>query len=646
MNEKKFDSEQKNENKKILKLSLSSVESDSDKNNNEEDKSDNGDIKKKISKKNTKILNSKKFKEDDNSNYNSFIKSNKEEKHHEFNSSDYTNEKEITIGKLYSYRRPYSKNRRKLIFILICFINILINCDHGAIPAGTKELKEAKNLSNIQLGTIGSLVYLGLIFGSISGGYIFSTYSSKWVIIISLISTCAFLYFFTVSDSYITMSSCRVGCGFFQVFCYIYFPIWVDQFGVNNTQTLWLTFLQLGVPIGTMIGYLTEACSNKYYNKWQGAFYVQIFFILICDVLLFITPDKFFSKNYRHSESTPEEIKSEFNDLKELFKKRVGKNSNKFLLQNMNLINNVYDSKYGRPSLYSIFSMVDEVEEEGKQKYLSVVKELIYNKKYIFTMLGISCMLFVVTGIQFWISDYMREIMNIPSSEVYIIFSIICITAPTFGVLSGGFFIQYLGGYTNKMALDACFKISIIAAGCGIFLPFFDITAVFVVFMWLLLFFGGSITPGLTGIMIASIPENSKEIGNSLSQLFYNLIGYLPSPFIYGLVCKYTGGSKSRWGLIVLVCWGVLGVICLYFAKQFNFENIDIEQEDEVDLNNQENIKEHFLKISEKEDNNNSENFSKRKFIRRNTGELPITQYNFKEKSKLITKLFGRISNV
>ena len=51
MNEKKFDSEQKNENKKILKLSLSSVESDSDKNNNEEDKSDNGDIKKKISKK-------------------------------------------------------------------------------------------------------------------------------------------------------------------------------------------------------------------------------------------------------------------------------------------------------------------------------------------------------------------------------------------------------------------------------------------------------------------------------------------------------------------------------------------------------------------------------------------------------------------
>ena len=638
MYEKEIDLDQQKEN--ILKLSYSN-NTNNEQNDNDSEKHNNNNNSNKLK----KIQNFKTFKEDNNSSFNNFnlnTNSNQGDIINEINSSDITNEKEITIGKLYSYRRPYSKYRRKLIFLLICSINILINCDHGAIPAGTTELKQTKNISNVQLGTIGSLVYLGLVLGSISGGYIFSTYASKWVIINSLLATCIFLYFFTVSNYYLTMAFCRIGCGFFQVFCYIYFPIWVDQFGVNNTKTLWLTFLQLGVPIGTMLGYLTEACSNKYFNSWQGAFYVQIFCILICVILLFITPDKFFSKNYRHSESTQEEIKAEFNDLKEIFNKRMDKKSNKYLLKNMNLINNVYESKYGRPSLYSIFSMVDEVEEDGKQKYHSVIKEIIFNKKYMFTMLGISCMLFVVTGIQFWISDYMREVMNIPSSRVYIMFSIICITAPTLGVLSGGFFIQYLGGYTNKMALEACFKISIIAAGCGIFLPFFDITAVFVIFMWLLLFFGGSITPGLTGVMIASIPENSKEIGNSLSQLFYNLIGYLPSPFIYGLVCKYTGGSKSRWGLGVLVFWGFLGVICLYVAKQFNFENI--EDENETDLENEENIKEIFLKNSEFGENN--DNFSKRKLLRKNTGELPIRQYNFKEKSKMITKLFGRISNV
>ena len=97
--------------------------------------------------------------------------------------------------------------------------------------------------------------------------------------------------------------------------------------------------------------------------------------------------------------------------------------------------------------------------------------------------------------------------------------------------------------------------------------------------MWLLLFFGGSVTPGLTGIMINSIPDNVKEIGNSVTQFFYNLIGYLPSPFLYGLVCKYTGGSKSRWGLCVLLLWACFGVICIYFAKKFE-EEIENEKND------------------------------------------------------------------
>ena len=610
------------------------------------------DNKKRISNSNNnkmqQILNKKSYKEDsnpeDNNNFNNTIDNNKNDINENAYSS-YMDEKEITIGKLYSYRRPYSKSRRKLIFLLICIINILINCDHGAIPAGTKELKEAKNLSNIQLGSIGSLVYLGLVLGSISGGYIFSTYASKWVVINSLIASCIFLYFFTISNYWEAMAFCRVGCGFFQVFCYIYFPIWVDQYGVNNIQTLWLTFLQLGVPIGTMIGYLMEAFSIKYFNKWEGAFYIQIILIIISAVLLFITPDKFFSKNYRHSESTAEEIKSEFNDLKELFNKNMGKKSNRYLFRNMNLINNVYESKYGRPSLYSIFSMVDEMDEERKQTYFSVIKELIFNKKYICTMFGISCMLFVVTGIQFWISDYMQEVMNIPSSKVYIIFSIVCITAPTLGVLSGGIFIQYLGGYTNKKALDACFKISIIAGICGLFLPLINYAFIFVIFMWLLLFFGGSITPGLTGIMIASIPENSKEIGNSITQLFYNLIGYLPSPFIYGLVCKYTGGSQSRWGLAVLVLWGIFGVVSLYFARKYDFEYYEIENYNEME--NQQNIKENFLK-KEENDNNNNGNLknSNNILMRQNTGDLPIKNYNFNDKSKMLTKLFGRISHL
>ena len=500
---------------------------------------------------------------------------NNNEAHMEHNYNNHVDEiksqirNDFQMKKMYSYRRPFSKMKRKIIFFLIFIINVLINVDHGAIPAGTTELKKENNLDNVELGIIGSLVYLGLVLGSISAGPIFASYSSKWVVILSLLFSCFFLYCFTFIKGGWGMAFCRVGCGFCQVFCYIYFPVWVDQFGVNKSQTIWLTFLQLGVPVGTMLGYVMEALFIKKFGKWKYAFYTQIFFIVICVVVFILTPDKFFSRNYKHSETSQEEIENEVQNMKEALEKDSKTTPHdKYKLRNVNALNALIHDKYERPSLYSIFSMIDDTEEEGTQKYISVLRDLVRNKKYILTMFGISSLLFVVTGIQFWISDYMQEVMLIPSSKVYITYAVICITAPVLGVLLGGFFIQYLGGYTDKRALDACYKIAIVAACCGIFLPFVDIIWVFVILMWLLLFFGGSITPGLTGIMLSSIPDNSKEIGNSVTQLCYNLLGYLPSPFLYGLVCKYTGGTKSRYGLGVILLWAYFGVIALFFAKR------------------------------------------------------------------------------
>jgi hypothetical protein len=41
----------------------------------------------------------------------------------------------------------------------------MINVDHGILPAATTELRADLNLSEIDLGTLGSVVYLGLVFG-------------------------------------------------------------------------------------------------------------------------------------------------------------------------------------------------------------------------------------------------------------------------------------------------------------------------------------------------------------------------------------------------------------------------------------------------------------------------------------------------
>jgi hypothetical protein len=48
--------------------------------------------------------------------------------------------------------------------------------------------------------------------------------------------------------------------------------------------------------------------------------------------------------------------------------------------------------------------------------------------------------------------------------------------------------------------------------------------------------FGAFILPTITGIMLNSVPENMRPQANSLAVLAYNLLGYLPAPFLYGFI--------------------------------------------------------------------------------------------------------------
>jgi predicted MFS family arabinose efflux permease len=242
------------------------------------------------------------------------------------------------------------------------------------------------------------------------------------------------------------------------------------------------------------------------------------------------------------------------------------------------MINAIHSKKYGRLSEYSIFSLIDENDDTETQSYFTIVVDLLSNKVYLCTMFGICSLLFIVTGIQFWISDYMMIVLKVEPRKVFITFAVTCITGPIFGVICGGYLIQQLGGYTSKVALQTCFRISILAAAAGMFLPLVNNYYLFVALMWLLLFFGGSIVPGLTGIMISSTHEKTKEVSNSITHLCYNLCGYLPSPFLYGLVCRYTGGQTSRWGLAFILLWSYFGVMFLYMATVYKDKQNGPEQ--------------------------------------------------------------------
>ena len=465
-----------------------------------------------------------------------------------------------TSLKIESIKRGFSKNSRKIIFYLILSIHFLNHLDHGAIDACNTYLMSELNLDHSDLGSVGSSVFLGLTFGASIAGYIFNYISPKWIISSSIILTCLSLYFLTQSKNLIYLCLCRFSCGFFQIFTMIYFPVWVDQFGIFQIRTIWLSYLQLGSVFGTLIGYAFEGFCIKKFNNWRYGFYIQCILLIISIIVFLLSPDKFFSRNYKRTSLTREFIKNNIVITPEILKKN-------------NIIN--YD-KYTNPNDFSIYSYEEDYEIK-KFHYIETIKILFNNKIYRSCLISICSILFIITGIEFWITDYMRKILKQEDSKIFISFSIICLTSPTSGVLIGGFLIEKLGGYqNNKKAIDLILKSSIISFGFGIFLPIFNNFIIFLILMWFTIFFGASIMPGLTGILLNSMDNNMKEEGNSITQFCYNLFGYFPSPFLYGIICDFTGGNNSKWGLVFLMCISFIGMFSLKKGKDY-LEDIDLD---------------------------------------------------------------------
>lgn len=102
-------------------------------------------------------------------------------------------------------KSSHSNPSRKdvLIFSLLATTNLLINIDHGIIPAATIEIEKTLNIGNGYLGLLGSLVYAGIVTIGLFGGKIFLIYDTKKLIIASYIGMIITLGLFTLQYPWI-----------------------------------------------------------------------------------------------------------------------------------------------------------------------------------------------------------------------------------------------------------------------------------------------------------------------------------------------------------------------------------------------------------------------------------------------------------
>ena len=102
-----------------------------------------------------------------------------------------------------------------------------------------------------------------------------------------------------------------------------------------------------------------------------------------------------------------------------------------------------------------------------------------------------------------------------------------------------------------------------------------------VFFLWVALFFGGSVLPACSGILVSIIPKKHRPLSSSLSLVVFNMFGYFSSLIVSGMLMQYLESIGGDWcDSVCSMTWGFrLVLFWLLFSLMFLFNALRSAQE-------------------------------------------------------------------
>ena len=491
---------------------------------------------------------------------------------------------------------------RNCIFVFFLLSNLFLNYDTGVIPAALIKITQEIKFNYSEQALIGSLVYLGLSFASIFVSMIFSKFGPSKVCSLILLLNCISCFTFSLSSNKIILFSMRFLMGATEAFIVIYGPVWVNNYSPLEYSTTWMGILHSCTVLGVVTGYVTASIIINFFSKyftWRFAIQIQGFAEIFFALFFWFENDEYINVDVRKTISV--------NDIE-----LENKNNNNIVNNNTFTIPHGSSASFQRNSRMSkrkLNPRIDSIETSNIHGFLFQTKQVLTTPLYVSITCGLCSIYFIVTGIQFWMTKYLIEILEAEPLLVNIIFSIISITAPLFGVLVGGAFSDKYGGYKGNNVIKAikiCIAFGLVSFVFAFPMGFLFQIIYLSILLWSFLFFGAAIIPIGTGIMISSVQKDCQATSSSISQLIFNLFGYFFSPMLTGYIMDKFSDKRQGfiWGMRVVFWWVIFSLIFFiisYFIAMNKYEkeknNPEESEEDSMIEDSMKENMSNFMKL-------------------------------------------------
>ena len=338
-----------------------------------------------------------------------------------------------------------------------------------------------------------------------------------------------------------------------------YLPVWCDQYGKKKHRTIMVMIVQLGLPIGIILGYgMGMICDlilpeDSDYKAWRISFGIEGVILIICAFIILGFKKKYFSEKFT------------------LIDDNIGKEEKKNDQEGEKLIN------------------------------FNNVKKILSNKLFVFTTLSNSVSFFGMGIVQYLGEIYMELVLKMDATLRFIIFSLLCLLGPILGMIFGGLVCSKLGGYNKRRAMIFIIILLMAAAVLSSLITIGDNTIVFIIFSWSYLFFLCAAVPPESGIIIASLENNLRGDGFALSNSLLNLLGSFPPSYIFGALSDFFKNKISEeeannyshyvYSWMLCMAYNYVGVILIIIAGIFRFRiKGDLSSNPNEELNEAENI--------------------------------------------------------